>query len=1034
VAEDGFELSRQQELLWLTEPDGPQSRVQCCARLPDGAVAADVSRALQQSVSRHEVLRTHFARPTGMRIPVQVIAQDLPAHWTTARASTGQPPAEDLAAAEWAEPFDLATGPLVRGLLVDGPGDCRELILTASAVVADAETLLRVATEVNAHLAGEPLAGEPLQYADYAAWQREQQHPAAPADADPAAIGLPFLPADRRPASQQAVLRLAVDPLAVTALRDLAAQRQLPVQDTWLAVWMLLAARLSGHPELAMSVAVDGRGLEELADAAGPYEMAATISCPPSWEEPFSHFLGRVATVRAAATGPGIHALPPDPLPFGFGWRQLPADVRALRGTQVSAQVQLDVSSAGFAELRYDAASVSPQEAHRVAAHLDRLLRAVVSAPTASVGTIEILPVAERERLLAGPPTPAVTAPPVTTLIERQVAHSPSAPAVVAADATLSYAELEARANALAHLLRDRGVGPDTPVAILLERTSQLIVAVLGILKAGGAYLPLNPEHPSARLAYQLTDASPAVLLTQQSLLSAVPETRVDVVCLDCDLLDRYPSSHPPVEPAPADLAYLIYTSGSTGTPKGVAIRHGSLTNYTTALVRSLALDADPLHFALVTTMSTDLGNTAVFPALASGGCLHLVPVDVAMDGEAYAEHSAREPVDVLKITPSHLTALLAAGGPRVLPRRHLIVGGEAFPWALADQVTSLAGCAVTNHYGPTETTVGSLTYDVRSADETVRGMTRTVPIGRPVAGTTAYVVDATGGLAPAGVVGELQLGGAGLARGYWDAPELTAERFRADTFLDLPGGRVYRTGDQVRRLHDDSLEFVGRDDDQVKIRGFRVELGEIESVLKQQPQVRAAAAVARPDADGNPRIVAYVVGGLTTAADLEALRAELSARLPAYMVPAAVVPMERLPLGPAGKLDKGALPDPDTARSAAFAVAVPPRTDVERRLVKIWGDVLALETVGVTDDFFGLGGHSLLATQVLARIRNEFDVQLPLPSIFLAPTIEELALLVEERLPPSGDDDLAQILEQVEDLTEEEAERLLRLESDRPE
>lgn len=1033
TADGGFELSGQQELLWLTEPDGPRSQVQCCARLPDGAVAADVSRALQLSVSRHEALRTLFARPTGMRTPVQVIAEDLPAHWATARPSAEHAPAE-LAAAEWAEPFDLAGGPLVRGLLVDGPGDRRELILTAPAVVADAKTLLHVVEEIHGELAGRPSDADPLQYADYAAWQREQEPPPAAAAAGPTVIGLPFRPADRRPATQQAVLPVTVDPVAVSALRDLASRQQLPLQDAWLAMWLLLAARLTGHPELAVSVAVDGRGLEELAGAAGPYEMGLPISCPPSASERFQDFLGRVGTARAEAVRPSAQVLPPEPLPLGFAWREVPAGVHTLRGYQIGGQVQLEVTSAGSVELRYDAGSVGRREADRVAAHLQRLLGSVASRPDAPVGSLEVLPAADRALLLAGPHTPPTTAPAVSTLIEEAAARGPSAPAVAAAGSSLTYAELDGRANALAHLLRACGVGTDTPVAICLDRTCDLIVAVLAVLKAGGAYLPLNPEHPRPRLAYQLADAAPPVLLTQHSLVSALPDCAADVVCLDRDRarIDGYPRTRPPVEPRPEDLAYLVYTSGSTGTPKGVAVRHGALTNYTTALLRALGTDGDPLRYAMVTTMSTDLGNTAVFPALVSGGCLDLVPVDVAMDAAAYAEHAAAEPVDVLKITPSHLAALLAGGGQRVLPRRHLIVGGEAFSWTLAEQVLDASRCELINHYGPTETTVGSLTYDVRSADETARRLTRTVPIGRAIDGTTALVVDWTGGLAPDGVVGELLIGGAGLARGYWNAPELTADRFITNPLGGTAGDRLYRTGDLVRRLPDGALEFVDRNDDQVKIRGFRVELGEIEAVLGQQPQVQAAAVVAPSDDDGTRRIMAYVVGAADAPPDLEALRGQLSALLPAYMVPGTFVPLERLPLSATGKVDRAALPDPGTAQPSALAV--PPRTDIERRLARIWSAVLGVEPIGVTDDFFGLGGHSLLATQVLARIRHEFEVQLPLPSLFLAPTVEALATLVEERLPRPNDDDLDQLLAQLENLTEEEAERLLHLDSKPPE
>jgi amino acid adenylation domain-containing protein len=1022
---DGFELSMQQEMLWSAVERGAQTHVRCTVDLPAGVAPEEVRGALEHSVRRHEALRTVFARPAGLRLPLQVIAPGAPFDYAVEPAAAG-----DAAVREQGAEFDHAGGPLLRGALAERPDGTRVLTLAASALVADVATLLQVAAEVSAHLAGRPAAGEPLQYADYAAWQREQVQPAPEPDAEVQPVGLPFLAADRQPMSCPADLPLQLRPDEVAALRALAGQGGHREADAWLAVWLLLAARLTGSPDLAVSVAVTGRGLPELADAAGPYELGLAVRCPPAWDEPFPLFLGRVTAARAGLEGAAAPP-PAPPLPFGFAWRELPPDVRALRGAPLGGQLELEVCSAGTAVLRYDPVRVEAGRALRVAAHLAQLLAGIATAPDAKCGSLEVLPDEERGRLLAGSVRPAVRTPAVTAAFERHAAGTPDAPAVVAADATLTYGELDGRANALAHLLRAQGARADTPVAICLDRTTDLIVAVLAVLKAGAAYLPLNPEHPPARLSFQLADAAAPVLLTTQTLLPPLADCTAEVICLDRDgaRIADHPRSRPQVEPGPDDLAYVIYTSGSTGTPKGVAVRHGGLTNYTSAIVDSLHLDERPLHFALVTTVSTDLGNTALFPALTTGGCLHLVPVDVAADGAAYAQRAA---VDVLKITPSHLGALLAGGGGRVLPRRHLVVGGEALAWTLADQVTAASGCTLTNHYGPTETTVGSLACDVRSAGEEVRRLARTVPIGRPLAGTSAYVVDAAGGLAAEGVVGELWLGGAGLARGYCNAPELTADRFVPDPFAPT-GGRVYRTGDLVRWLPDGSLEFVGRDDDQVKVRGFRVELGEVQAALERAPGVRAAAVLNRPEADGTTRIVAYVVGEATGVLDVDALRREVSTQLPAAMVPAGFVPLERLPLDSSGKLDRRALPDPDAGRVGG-AQPVQPRTDLERRLAAIWSDVLGLETVGVCDDFFGLGGHSLLATQVLARIRGELGVHLPLPSLFLAPTVEALARLVEEHQGASRPDDLTAMLEELEGLTDEEAERLLSLESERPE
>lgn len=1032
---DAFELSVQQEQLWSAGPAGPPGRVQCVAALPAASSADRVRGALGAAVARHEVLRTTFARPAGLRVPLQVIADELAPYW--APVAGEQADVAAIAAAERAAVFDHGTGPLLRAQLVTGVQGGPVLVLTASAAVADTATLAALAAEVARTAAATPAdAGpddgdEPVQYADYAAWQREQLAAPPPGLASEVpVVGLPFVPLSASGAAVPTALSGPADASPPSPPGD--------GPDAWLAAWTLLAARLTGATELAIAVEVDGRTSAELAGAAGPYAVAVPVPAAVDLAAPFAALRATVAAARAAAqraaTVPeGLAA----GLPFGFAERDLPAGVLALTGPPVGAQVGL-VVTAGRPQLWYDAAAVNLAEVERVAAHFDRLLASLAADPDAAVGSHEVLPETDRLRLLAGPAGPAAPAVAgVHLLIEAQAARTPDAPAVAAGDATLSYRELDRRANQLAHLLRDHGVGADVPVAVCLERTSDLVVGLLGILKAGGGYLPLHPEHPRARLAYQLADAAAPVVVTTESLLGALPDSGATVICLDLDraAVDAQPTTGLEPVTGPDSLAYLIYTSGSTGAPKGVAVRHGGLVNYATAVVEALGLAGTSLRYGLVTSVSTDLGNTAVFPALVTGGCVALVPVETAMDGAAYAAYAAAAPIDVLKITPSHLSALLTGGGPAVLPRRRLVLGGEPLPWSLVERVRSAAGCAVSNHYGPTETTIGSLTYDVDNAAPEVARLARTVPVGGPIANTTAYVVEAGGGLAPLGVPGELLIGGAGLARGYWNAPDLTAQRFVPDPFSNRPGDRLYRTGDLVRRLPDGSVEFLGRGDDQVKVRGYRVELGEIEAALLGGPRVEQVAVVALPDAGGDTRVVAYVVGSVSTAADVEELRAAVAQRLPAYMVPAAVVPLDRLPLTPNGKLDRAALPAPEQVVLAGAAATVEPRTDTERAVAAIWADVLRLESVSVLDDFFGLGGHSLLATQVIARVRSTLGVQLPLPSLFLAPTVAGLAALVDERLAiPTEDEEMARMLAELEDLSDEEAEQLLRLESDRSE
>ncbi|HEX8244011.1 MAG TPA: AMP-binding protein, partial [Longimicrobium sp.] len=466
----------------------------------------------------------------------------------------------------------------------------------------------------------------------------------------------------------------------------------------------------------------------------------------------------------------------------------------------------------------------------------------------------------------------------------------------------------------------------------------------------------------------------------------AVPADSIPVVHLDGDALRDESGADLPGGAGAGDLAYVIYTSGSTGRPKGVAVEHRQLSSYLFGMRDRLEL-AEGASYATVSTLSADLGNTAVFSALAWGGTLHVISEDRIFSGDLLGEYFARHRVDCLKITPSHLAALQTGGDPRrVMPRRWLVLGGESSPVRWVSELVAMAPeCAVFNHYGPTETTVGALAHRVDAGrTETASG---TLVLGRPLPNYRVFVVDASLSPVPVGVAGELLIGGAGVARGYLGRPGLTAERFVASPFGD---DRLYRTGDLCRWLADGTVEFLGRMDQQVKIRGFRVELGEIEAALRHDAGVAECAVVAREDVPGDRRLVAYLVGS----ADADALRAGLRRTLPDYMVPSAFVILDQIPLTPNGKVDRRALPAPETAADEASYVAA--RTPVEEVLAGIWAEVLRLERVGVKESFFELGGHSLLVTRVVSRVRELFGVEVPLRALFEGPTVAEMAVRVE--------------------------------------
>jgi amino acid adenylation domain-containing protein len=517
---------------------------------------------------------------------------------------------------------------------------------------------------------------------------------------------------------------------------------------------------------------------------------------------------------------------------------------------------------------------------------------------------------------------------------------------------------------------------------------------VLGILKAGGAYVPLNFDHPAARLLHQLQETKARAVVAEADLVERLPSFDGPILTLETSEVGDVPN--PDHVNDADDLVYVMYTSGSTGLPKGVEVTHANLVDYSLGLVERLGLNGgDALDFAVVSAISTDLGNTSIFPALLTGGCVNLVAPETAMDPEAFAAVAQEWSVDVLKITPSHLGALLSGtDSAAVLPGRLLVLGGEALPWELVRDIHSRAPeLEIVNHYGPTETTVGSCAFDIGTPVDAWRP--RTVPIGRPLPNAVAYVVDETGELVPPGVAGELLLGGAGVARGYAARDEETAERFVPDPFGE---GRVYRTGDRARLLPDGSIEFLGRFDDQLKIRGYRVEPGEVEAALARHPAVTQAAVRAVEDG-GNARLVAYAV--TRSAVSAEELHAFLAESLPEYMIPSAFVSLEAMPLTASGKVDRLALPDPEAIDADRQARYVAPRNDVEAEIARIWSELLGVDQVGVNDDFFELGGHSLLATQVIMRVRRVYG-DVPLQAMFMTPTPAGLAEVIQAGAEPA--------------------------------
>jgi amino acid adenylation domain-containing protein len=643
----------------------------------------------------------------------------------------------------------------------------------------------------------------------------------------------------------------------------------------------------------------------------------------------------------------------------------------------------------------FDAGTVT-----RLLSHFQHLLTGVVCNSEQRLSELPLMSESELQQLVyqwnetaAGELQPQT----INTQFEEQAERTPEAVAIVYEAAQLSYRELNERANQLAHHLRGLGVGPEVRVGLCLERSLEMIVSLLAVLKAGGAYVPLDPTYPQERLAFMLADAAVAVLLTQSDLMASLPVSKeMQVVSVDSDweLIKGQRTDNPESGVGPENLAYVIYTSGSTGRPKGVMVTHGNVTQLFAAIGEQIALRPGGV-WTLFHSYAFDFSVWELWGALLHGSALVITPFWVTRNPGAFLQLLERHGVTVLSQTPSAFAQLLGVVERvevlwRELGVRLLVLGGEALPRELGTLLTA-AGAPAWNFYGPTEATVWAA---IRRLDEG----REVIALGRPLAHTQLYILDGHGQVAAVGVVGELHIGGAGLARGYHGRAELTAEKFVPDPFSRTPGARLYCTGDLVRYLNNGELEFLGRVDHQVKLRGYRIELGEIEAVLKEQFGVREALVIAKEEPAADRRLVAYLVTEEGIEVKTSDLRQALREKLPEYMLPVAFVQLAELPLTPNGKIDRRALPATDGAPSGDREYLWP-RTPVEEVLAGIFGDVLKLAKVGVDENFFELGGHSLLATRLISKVREAFHVEIPLRSVFESSTVAGLALIIEELL-----------------------------------
>jgi amino acid adenylation domain-containing protein/non-ribosomal peptide synthase protein (TIGR01720 family) len=1015
---EGFRLSPQQERLWALAADiGTQGVL----RLDGNLDVRRLRQALHAIVCRYDILRTTFHQMPGPGAPVQIVAAQGAVEWREIDLRMGSSKeraaqSESRRLEDLHKPFALADGPMMRASLLRLADSQYTLILTLPALCADAATLQNLVRELRCAYAGESGTDEVIQYVQLAEWLQSLQRSD---DAEPGqaywraqrSVPPPVLPLQhtRRESAGFVPASCAVSVAPGTAQLLAATER---ADSFLLGSWLALLGRISGQTLIRAGVTFQGRTYEGLQPAFGPIARVVPVGCARQESMPLRDWAASLAdALDEAGDWQEYYERRHDEEPyeaFGFEWIEWPPEEPASGVTfswiaqQSCAEpfvLRLSCTRAAgefTARLDYDPQALTAAYAARLAGQLSTLFAAALAEPDTRIECLPILSEDEKQFVIGQSNRTAAAYPRETCLHElfaAQAARTPHRVAVTFGDASLSYDELDRRANQLAHRLRDLNVGPEIRVGIFMHRSLEMTIGLLAVLKAGGAYVPLEPAYPASRLAFMLADAQVPVLLTERGLRERLPASSAAVLCLD-DSLNALTAGQPMHAPhsgvCAENLVYALYTSGSTGNPKGALITHRSLVNYLSWCSGAYAVESGT-GTAVHSSIGFDATITALFPPLLAGRTVELLREAEGVD-ELCKAIGRSEGFSLIKITPAHLSLLneSALDGSAAGRTRMLVIGGDALVGArLAAWRRHSPQTRLINEYGPTETVVGCCVHEVSEAD--LAG--ETVPMGRPIANTQLYVLDSLLSPLPIGIPGELFIGGDGVCRGYLGRPALTAERFLPDHLSGASGGRLYRTGDRTLRRPDGILTFLGRMDHQVKIRSYRVEPGEIEAQIEQYPGVTQSLVAAYTESSGEKSLVAYVEAPGERAPASDELRSWLLGKLPEHMVPSVFVILHALPLTAHGKVDRSALPDPAAVRAAAGEPFVAPRTPAEETLAAIWRDVLKIERIGIHDDFFRCGGDSILGILSVARAAKA-GLRFTTRELFQHPTIAELAAI----------------------------------------
>lgn len=1035
--EDIYDLSpTQQGVLFhsLSAPESGVYVVQLCLTLQGSLNPAALQQAWQDVISHHSILRTAF-QWEGLENPLQVVYRQVQVSlnvldWQHYPSEQQAQQLDAFLQRDRQQGFNLSQPPLMRLTLIQTRAESYTLIWTKHHLILDGWSTGIVLQQVwnRYHQAAFSLQGS--SYRSYIAWLQQQDLAAAENFWRQTLKG--FTAPTRLRIEQQTTTHatvaypeqsLKLSGTITTKLQAIARQHQLTLNTLLQGAWAILLSRYSGESDVVFGATVAGRppALSGVESLVGLLINTLPVRVAVSPEMPVLTWLQQLQNQQVEA-----RQYEHTPLILIQGWSEVPrgmslfdtllvvenypvdsalttggsasnlaiSDVRAIEQTNYPLTIVAEVGDELVLRLSYHPEQFAADAIARLLGHLQILFTAIIENPHCPIQELPLLTIAEQQKLLSdwNQTNQAYPEACLHQGLQQTADRIPDAIAVRFSDQTLSYQVLHQQANQLAHLLRKQGIGAGDLVGLCVERSPAMLVSLLGILKAGAAYVPLDPMYPPERLAMMVSDAQIQMLVTQQRWLSLFGDHAITTVCLDRDqtLIAQESVELPSINVTADHLAYVIYTSGSTGKPKGVQISHRSLVNFLNSMAQTPGLTATDRWLA-VTTLAFDIAGLELYLPLWVGAEVAIAAPELTTDGEKLAAYLQDAEITVMQATPATWRLLLAAGWQGKSDLK-MLCGGEALTPDLAAQLLT-RGAELWNLYGPTETTIWSTVHRVETAASPIS-------IGRAIANTQLYVLDAQRQLVPLGVPGELYIGGDGLAQGYLNRPELTAEKFVPHPFADSPA-KLYRTGDLVRYRADGTLECLGRFDHQIKLRGFRIELGEIEAVLVQHTAIQAVAVIAYPEDPANPQLIAYVVLHPDQAVTSQELRQYLKQKLPTYMVPATFVVLDQLPLTPNGKLDRQALPTP-TGINVDSNTQIPPRTPTEQKLHTIWCRVLTLSQASVMDNFFDLGGHSLLAMQLIAQVREQFQLEVSLQRLFEYPTIAQLAAYIDQQQQPT--------------------------------